>query len=54
MTIWRKIEREKDGWLISGRYRIYEIDGCIYDTKEGKDIPQDIFELRNKLLKNKI
>lgn len=32
--------------IINGRWQIYK-DGCIYDIQSGKDIPQDIFILRD-------
>ena len=34
--------------LINDRYLIYS-DGVIYDTKEAKDIPEWVFEIRNKV-----
>jgi len=45
-----KIEKLKDSWLINNRYQIYKDDGCVYDTIQAKDIPQSIFELRDKLI----
>ena len=45
-----KIETKKKSWLINNRYEIYKSDGVVYDTKEAKDIPQEIFELRDKLM----
>ena len=39
-----------DTILINDRYLIYTDDGCVYDTIEGDDIPQEIFELRDKIL----
>jgi hypothetical protein len=38
--------------LVNNRYLIYMDDGCVYDTKEGKDIPQEVFDLRDKILNN--
>jgi len=38
-------------YLIQNRYEIYQ-DGVIYDTKEARDIPQYIFELRDFILEN--
>lgn len=37
-------------YLIDDRYSIYLSDGCIYD-KETQEIPQEVFELRDVLLK---
>lgn len=37
--------------LINERYLIYLKSGVIYDTKNGKDIPQYVFKIRDKLLK---
>lgn len=36
--------------LINDRYLIYS-DGVCYDTKEGKDIPEYVFKIRDKVLK---
>lgn len=36
--------------LINDRYLIYLNNGVIYDTKAGKDIPQYVFKIRDKLL----
>lgn len=35
--------------LVNDRYLIYLSSGVIYDTKEGKDIPQYVFKIRDKL-----
>ena len=42
---------KEKGILINDRYKMYN-DGVIYDTKEAKDIPQWIFELRDFILEN--
>ena len=42
---------KKISYLINDRYEIY-YDGCIYDTKLAKDIPQWIFEFRDFCLEN--
>jgi hypothetical protein len=51
-----QITNEKDPaghyWLVNNRYRICKDDGCIYDTEQAKDIPQEIFDLRDQLLFN--
>ncbi len=49
--IWITSFKSKDSLLIEGRYRIYS-DGCVYDTKKAKDIPQRIFKLRDQIIKN--
>lgn len=41
----------KSCWLINNRYQIFKNNGVIYDTLQAKDIPQDIFSLRDKLIK---
>ena len=46
----RQVKSLPDGWLIDNRYQIYRVDGAIYDTKEAKDIPQDVFEIRDNLI----
>ena len=43
--------KSEDSLLIEHRYRIFS-DGCVYDTKEGKDIPERIFKLRDEIIKN--
>ena len=43
--------KSDDSLLIENRYRIFS-DGCVYDTKEGKDIPERIFKLRDEIIKN--
>lgn len=35
--------------LINDRYLIYS-DGVVYDTEEGKDIPQWVFTIRDKVI----
>jgi hypothetical protein len=37
--------------MLLDRYEIFD-DGCIYDTIEGKDIPQHIFKIRDILIEN--
>ena len=49
--IWITDSKSKDSLLIKNRYRIFS-DGCVYDTKEGKDIPERIFKLRDEIIKN--
>jgi len=41
----------EESCLINSRYQIYP-DGCVYDTKCGKDIPQYIFRFRDFVIKN--
>ena len=36
--------------LINERYQIYLADGLIYDTTGPKDIPQFVFEVRDKAM----
>lgn len=33
--------------MIDDRYEMFQNDGIVYDKKEGKDIPQWIFNLRD-------
>ena len=49
--IWITDSKSEDSLLIENRYRIFS-DGCVYDTKEGKDIPERIFKLRDEIIKN--
>ena len=49
--IWITDCKSQDSLLIENRYRIFS-DGCVYDTKEGKDIPERIFKLRDEIIKN--
>jgi hypothetical protein len=52
----RKIKRyfslteDKSCFNIDERFVIYKIDGSIYDTKEGKDIPQWVYKLKDIFL----
>lgn len=46
-----KVEEFEDCYFIDGRYKVYKSDGCVYDTDKAEDIPQYIFELRDKELK---
>ena len=55
-----KIELVKGGqqgdyYWVDNRYQIYISDGCIYDTKgdyqKDDDIPQEIFEKRDLIMK---
>jgi hypothetical protein len=39
-------------YLINDRYAIY-IDGCIYDTKHARDIPAQVFKIRDNLINSK-
>ncbi len=45
----KKIKRMNDSWCINSRYRIYDIDGCVYDTYAAKDIPNEVFKFRDDL-----
>jgi hypothetical protein len=49
--IWITDLKSEDSLLIENRYRIFS-DGCVYDTKENKDIPLRIFKLRDQIIKN--
>lgn len=39
--------------LINDRYQIYLDDGCVYDTIHAKDIPQYVFCIRDKAMKER-
>jgi hypothetical protein len=41
-----------DAYLINNRYAIYKYNGAVYDTERAEDIPQDIFALRDVLLRH--
>lgn len=43
------IEKRPNHWLVDYRYAIYT-DGVVYDTKQARDIPYYIFDLRDKLV----
>lgn len=45
------ISVKNDKYIINDRWEIYKKDGCVYDTKKAKDIPQWIFKIRDILLK---
>jgi len=45
------IDCYEDYVFINKRYKIYYNDGCVYDTKEAKDIPQYIFNFISNFLK---
>lgn len=47
--------RKETQVLVNDRYLIYlgKGNGVVYDTKGGKDIPQYVFKIRDKLLKGK-
>jgi hypothetical protein len=38
-----------DYWLVNDRFAIYS-DGVVYDTKQARDIPSYIFNLKHKLI----
>jgi hypothetical protein len=48
-----KIELLGDSIFVNDRYAIYS-DGCVYDTIEAKDIPPEIFDIRDKYLAGKL
>ena len=43
------IQENKTHWLVDYRFAIYR-DGVVYDTKQARDIPYYIFQLRDKLI----
>ena len=40
------LSKDSSHYLVNNRYTIY-FDGVIYDTLKSKDIPQQIFKLRD-------
>ena len=49
MTIEKITDYALDYWLVNDRFAIYS-DGVIYDTKQARDIPSYIFDLKDKLI----
>jgi hypothetical protein len=45
------VRHYSDRWNIDGRWDIYKDNGVIYDTKKAEDIPQWVFEFRDKIMK---
>ena len=47
-----EIETKPNCWIVNDRYWIYKSDGCIYDNDKAEDIPQNLFALRDLLIKD--